>query len=334
MPSTSVHTVETTGKQQFPASYNAFLRVHCESEFNATLELYRRLDSTAGYHYTDRLFECRSRAWFARHEETGEVRVSSNQCRLRWCPLCARAKTNYLMTTVGSWLKFCDHPKFLTLTLKHSDAPLASHVNHLYQAFRQLRKAKLFKEFCTGGIWFFQIKKTKATNEWHPHLHCIITGKYIPQHKLSKLWLKVSHTSHIVDIRSVRDPKKVGDYVARYSARPCNLSDLSVGERMEVFFAMHGRRLVGTWGTARKLSLKPEPCPDAEKWENIGSWSVVTQQCYYSQAAKEIMKAWLTNNPLPPNVSCLNIDAFLDGYDFSFLEDYHWPYTNIQGDPP
>lgn len=311
----SVHKQETTVKKSVCDSYSLYSRASCQDEWQKTHDLYFQVDRESDHPRHERLVECRQRAWFLVNRETRDVRVASNQCRLRWCPLCSKSLQNYRMQTIGDWLHKADHPKFLTFTLKHSNAPLEHQIETLYSSFRKLRLKKQYRALLTGGIWFFQILKSKATNQWHPHLHCIVTGKYVPQKRLSNDWLKITGTSSIVDIRVVSRPEKVAYYVSRYSARPANLKDLDNADAIELISALHGKRLCGTWGDAKKISLKPPPCENPDEWMTIGSWLVVTQTYYYSENSKLILDAFLAKKPLPDFVNILAIEDFVDGKD-------------------
>jgi len=222
---------------------------------------------------------------------------------------------NYRMFSIGDFLQKANHPKFLTFTMKHSNAPLSHQIDNLYKSFRKLRLKKQYQHLIKGGVWFFQIVKSKQSRQWHPHLHCIVTGDYIPQRMISKDWLKITGSSKIVDIRIVKNPEKVAYYVSRYSARPANLSELSVDDGLELIIALHGRRLCGTWGECRCLSMKPPKADNPDEWISIGSWRVVTQSYYFDDNAKTIMDCYLDKRPLPDTVSMDDIQNFIDSRD-------------------
>jgi len=310
---TSVHTQETSvPPTSLPDSYRTFRTRSCVDELRATEQTYSALDIEDGTDRLSHLRECRTKAWFLRELQTGKVSVASNSCKLRWCPLCAKSRAAYISRSVRAWLTIQVKPKLLTLTLKHTSAPLEHQCNYLYQAFRQFRGHKTISREIRGGIWFFQVKKSEISDEWHPHLHCLIDSEYIPQQLLSGIWCKITGGSSIVDIRAVKNPKKAADYVARYAARPTQLSKLSHSDRLEVFKAMHGRRLCGSWGNARIVSLKPPVKIDANAYEHIGTWAVVVGLEGEDPRAAQILEAWRNGTPLTPNISLRDIDQFID----------------------
>lgn len=333
MPSSvpsSVHTEETTLPFSSYETYGECLRHSCVDRYSAAEAVYSYLDDLNDSSKRWRLESCRSNAWFLREVDSGLVRVASNSCHLRWCPLCADSRRAYISFSVSEWLAKQAHPKFLTLTLKHSEAPLDFQIDCLYRCFQNLRKCKEFKRCVPGGIWFFQVKRSKNDGLWHPHLHCLISGLYIPHSFLSRTWLRITRSSDVVDIRPVRDPSKAANDAARYAACPGSLLGLPFEKSVELVLAMHGRRICGTWGTARNVSLRAPKAVDKHKWQNIGSWASVV--CTYDSDAnaRAILDAWRFNNPLPAGISLASVDSSIDGrieldpsdYDYSTFPGY------------
>lgn len=314
MPSSvcQLDNIETTGRFSLPQSYQEFSTSFNRPEWLAVRETYQLMDLSGSTRRSDSLDSCRQIAWFVRNTETGKVRVSSNHCHLRWCPLCATAKKAHVASQLQPWLRTANYPKMVTLTLQHSNAPLSFQVNSLYQAFRKLRKTKLIQSKVTGGIWFFQIKFDVASHQWHPHIHSLMTGKYIPHGLLSTLWLKITHTSFIVDIRPVNDFEKASFEVSRYCARPSPVRDIPKSKRTELFSAMHGRRLCGCWGSARAISLNVPRSDDTGKWERLCRWETLRSHLPFNEDARLIYKAWSTDSVLASDVTLIDADNFID----------------------
>ena len=296
--STLLEPIETTVRQAPSNTLRQHLTRNNPAEIEASRHVYEILGGESPEKRIDRFDKCKSQAWFVRNSETGLVKVVSSSCKLRWCPLCANAKKYHLAEQVSEWLESVDKPKFLTLTLKHSTNCLSDQIDQLYKSFRKLRLFKEYKKLIHGGVWFFQIKKSKHDDLWHPHLHCVIDAKYIDHTKLWKTWLTITHTSKVVDIRSVKDEAQVAEYVARYAARPSDLAELQLGDQLELVTSLHGRRLCGTWGTARVVSLTPSKPQDSDDWKNIGSWWMVATMFDTDKRANHIWKAFQTNKPL------------------------------------
>jgi len=300
--SSNLDAKETSGRFPPPESYRKYCISNCEAEYNATLQTYVETDLNDGTERQYSLENCRTGAWFARNRTTGKIKVLSSSCKLRWCPMCSAARRWFLTQQVSDWLKTATQPKFLTLTLAHSNQPLADQLKHLYDSFRKYRKLNLLKRNVRGGVWFFQIHRAKSDNLWHPHLHCVIDSPWIDKYELSTAWEIVTKTSKIINIKEVKDAESMSGYVARYAARPSILINLDLWSRVELFEALHGRRLVGKWGNARSISLRPGKPPDAENWEKVGYYRQVIWNIETNEKARTIWECY--KNDLPCPIDC------------------------------
>lgn len=306
---TSLDAIETSGRLTMPSSYRGHSVSMCSDELEATRETYAALGGKNPERRMDAFDTCRHRAWFVRHQETGDLRVAAKSCKLRWCPLCAKKKQWFLVEQFRPWAESVDKLKFLTLTLKHSNAPLHDQICSLYTFFQKFRKLKYLRDNMIGGVWFFQITKSKESGQWHPHLHCLIESNFMSQDKLSKLWCRTTLGSTIVDIRSCKDSKKIAEYVGRYSARPSSLAGMELADRIELMEALHGRRLVGTWGTAKDTTLSMQKPDDAGMWKYIGAWSTVCGVLDCDENARKIFNAWRMDKPLEPDIDMYHIET-------------------------
>lgn len=323
--STLVHTEETTARRAIPNTYRDHLLGDRLSEMYAVTETYAAFYANNFAPQLGLLKDCRTKAWFVRHADSGQVRVASNHCNLRWCPLCSESKQVYVTNQVSDWLTTLSHPKILTLTLKHTTSPLSFQLKHLYTSFRLLRQREVLSKAVHGGVWFFQIKKSESDGLWHPHIHALLDTKYIPHELIMNAWQKITQSSNIVHIRQINRPDSSVKHIARYAARPCDLSSLPVDTALELITALHGKKLCGTWGTAKCISLKPERPEDADKWQHIGYWSTVRNLQHDNCQAAAIVFAWLTNKPLEPGINMNSTERVIEGYPESppdFLESY------------
>jgi len=225
---------------------------------------------------------------------------------------------SWITHSTSEWLKHLDRPKFVTFTLRHSSAELNWQISCEYNAFRNLRLNPDFKKYVQGGIWFFHIKKSETDYQWHNHLHCLFDSYYYPQNELKKAWSKVTGGSYIVDIRPIRSPKKAANDAARYAACPCNVTDLTHDELLEVYYALHGRRICGAFGTAKGVPLKPPKLEHPEQWENVGSITAVNGLRYESAEARAIYDAEWFGTPLPAGITVTRIDNFMDNFESRF----------------
>lgn len=299
--------LETSSHHQRKSSYRDFLVSSCRTDIDWNRLIYGTVDSIEKTEKASKYDSCRDYAWFLRHRDTGEIRVASACCKLRWCPLCMRSKRFVITQEVVKWLKNVRRPKFLTFTLRHNDDSLADRLNDLYKFFRNVRRTKWFKRNVKGGVWFFQVTKNPETGRWHPHIHCLVDSNFLPKEKLSELWELITGDSKIVDVRSVKDHKKTAEYVARYASAPCRLLNFSVDDSIEIMQTLHGRRICGTWGTGSDMSFKLTPPDDADRWDRIGNWSVIWHDKANPHWCRIIRLAWIHGQPLqwrPPPDLC------------------------------
>jgi len=225
--------------------------------------------------------------------------------------MCTTAKTSQISASVTRWLKKARGPKLMTLTLKHSSAPLESQIGLLYKSFRTLRLRTPFARAIRGGIWFFQLKWIPESDEWHPHIHCLMDGNFLPKEWLSDEWMKITKGSYIVDIKKVHKIEWAARHVARYCARPCLLSDLPFVRAVEVVQTMHGKRLCGCWGTGKECDLGSIKSLDRSHWKSIGSYDTIQGLSSTVADARSIIKAWQCKITLSPDIDFSAVDDFI-----------------------
>jgi hypothetical protein len=300
-PSLDPH--ETSVPERIIPSYNDYVRRRDRAEWDAALETLISLHPLVSDKRIFRYKHCLDKAWFYRNKSTGEVAVFSGACKDRACPVCASRRSYDLSKKVSEWIAVRKHVRFATFTLRSNDKPLDDQISCLYSAFRKLRRDPRVRRALAAGIWFFQTTFNVDTQQWHPHLHCVTIGRYIPQAELSEAWLRASGDSYVVDLRYVCAPEKVAQYVARYAARPYRLLDLPRARRQEAVLAFFSRRLFGTWGALEARPRIKRDKADLSGWECLGSWSYVKALQGIDWRAEVILIAWQTRTPLQPGVS-------------------------------
>lgn len=329
--SSLVHNIETSGTRTH-LGYREYAVRYKKGEVQLSKLLYKAIDNERRTTYSDSYNACRTRAWFVHNDESHIVRVRSNHCGLRWCPLCSASKSWIYSQQMIPWLGKCKHAKFVTLTLKHSELALSVQLDRIYKSFQSLKKKANFKKYIIGGVWFFQVVKSHKTQQWHPHLHILVDGRYMPQRILRQMWEKITGDSYIVHIEAVKNKQKALEYAARYVARPMSLRGLNNEEFCELFEAFHGRRLCGVFGTARGISFNPDKLPSSGNWVKIGSFDVVMRFKDYDQDATDIYSAWKTGEPLENPCDFSYADLFINsGGDY---DPYHITRAKEKANPP
>ena len=208
-------------------------------------------------HFSD----CGSALWLDRDGTV--LSLSCNHCHDRLCLPCQKSRQNDLIE--GIILKMLDSVapcRFVTLTLKHQDAPLAVQLERLVSCFKSLRSHPEIRPHMAGGVWFIEVKLSKDASRWHPHLHVIVSGEFIDAKRLSQCWLQVTGDSYITDIRSIGSIKERAAYVTKYATKPLHNEVTKDPAKLDEFVtAIKGRRLYqcfGSWSKAKQTQPPPK----------------------------------------------------------------------------
>ena len=185
----------------------------------------------------------------------GKMGVSLARCRDRLCPLCARRRGWTATAKVAAIVRTFNAPRLVTLTLKSNADHLSACVTRLFKSFAELREFEEWDSRVKGGVWALEITRNTTTGLWHAHLHIITDGQYLPQPMLKKLWREITGDSYIVDVRAVHDRAEAARYVAGYIAKPAHAADWPMQSIAEYAVALHGKRLMQPFGSARKAII-------------------------------------------------------------------------------
>lgn len=197
--------------------------------------------------------------------KAGAVGAVWFRCRDRLCPTCARVRSRQTAERVAVATQHADSLRFLTFTLKSSDAPLGEQLDRLYASLRSLRRTAEWKAHVWGGIACVEVTRNAETGQWHPHLHVLADGKYWRQASISNAWRAITGDSPVVDIRAVRSRKNAAQYVAKYSAKPTDLKFWPLHAIADFAAAIHRRRLVLTFGSLHGHKLDADDEPERRK---------------------------------------------------------------------
>lgn len=232
----------------------------------------------------DRLDACGSSAWVEHSPSTDAYRIRASHCGLRSCPRCGRRYALSAADHVREYARAAQGTelKLISLTLRHTSAPLADQLDHLVASWRRLRQRKIWRSHVTSGYGVIEIEYNAAQRQWHPHLHVLAYCSYIPQHALATAWLGVTHTSMIVDIRLVRTPERAASYIAKYLGKPPNLDGHADHHDLlrEWHRAIRHRRMLIPVGGAPPMphNYKP-PITDPTDWEPVATLDSLLDRC-------------------------------------------------------
>lgn len=257
-----------------------------------------------------RFATCGSGARLYRHkEDPNKYQIRSHTCRSRWCTPCSRERGRAIATTLAE-LVGTNTVRFVTLTLKTTTEPLAESLAHLTKSFTRLRRSKLWRSTQAGGAAFLEVKWNPLRDRWHPHLHILVAGKYMPKQQLSEQWKIASGTSYIVDIQLVKNRKDLCNYVTKYVTKSVSTSVTRDEARfIEAINAMHGKRTCATFGSWRGSKLVEKP--ESDDWEYIGTWEDVVASSRFDPASDRYLALlnftkhpehteWGNDNRAPP----------------------------------
>lgn len=195
---------------------------------------------------------------------SGQTGMSLGRCRDRLCPTCSLIRSRQTADRVHAAVARMDSPRFMTLTIRSAGEPLASLLQRLREGFRRLRQTREWQRRVRGGVYAIETTYREASGGWHPHVHLIWDGGYFAQRELSRLWLRCTGDSPIVDVRAIRSKRAVAKYVAKYVAKGVAAMEWPDDKIAEYGDAMHGARLLHTFGNLHGVKLdvdESEPLP-------------------------------------------------------------------------
>ena len=213
----------------------------------------------------ERFASCGSNAWVYQDvNQPTEFKVVSDTCRDRWCLPCGQARARSIAANITERMSR-DRFRFITLTLKSTDQTLEHLLDKLATSFQKLRQVNPWKKLCKGGVAFTEVKHHDDPDRWNVHLHVVVEGAYVPKHDLMKVWHRITGDSYMIDIKLIRHASEVAQYVAKYASKPLDKTVTCDTDALRTaIVALHGRRLISTFGTWRGLDLTEHN--DGREW--------------------------------------------------------------------
>lgn len=188
------------------------------------------------------------------------------RCRDRLCPLCSTHRGREAAAKACKLTESMNAPRFITLTTKANNLPLFLRLRHLVCSFNALRKTDEWKKWVKGGIYALEVTYNASSGQWHPHLHVIADGEYIPQPKLRSMWQKITGDSFVVDVRAIPDRAKAARYIATYVAKPFDVSNWPADAIREYAETLHGVRMINAFGSCHKANpVDTDAAPEVEE---------------------------------------------------------------------
>lgn len=249
----------------------------------------------------ERWDNCGSDCWVRVNKKTGDVALSANTCRHRWCKPCGITRANLIGGNLAGELKRRRFQKFLhiVLTTKSTDHKLRDGKAHIFRAFRDLRRLRLgtvpkskkmrgrvvnwWGQWVRGGAAFFETTlNTDASSpdcgRFHHHLHIIAQGRWVPIEDLRSLWASVSRdekrgfpSSSVVWVERIESAEGAAAEVSKYAAKGIDSAIAADPNKLdELITGLRGSRLCFTFGTWRGFELTATPEFDPADWISLG----------------------------------------------------------------
>jgi hypothetical protein len=217
-------------------------------------------------------------------DEPDRYRVMGSACRDRFCLPCQRDRSRIVGQNVVQFLKHTP-VRFLTLTLKHSNDPLADQLHRLYVCLRTLRRRPVWTANVVGGAAFLEVT-LEDDGRWHPHYHVLLQGKYMPKAEIRRAWHDITGDSYVIDIRMAGGDRDVVRYVSKYASKPFS-GEISrrFDKLCELVRAMKGRRTIVAFGHWRRLTATSE--------ETCHGWDYVCTLTELVERARTQAGEWL-----------------------------------------
>ena len=224
--------------------------------------------------------------------------MQCDKCRDRWCIPCQVEKRYRLQKNIRN-TPLPLPIRFLTLTLRSNRDALSVQIKRIYRSFRLLRQKPPIRNCLRGGVFFLELTLNRDTTQWHPHLHILFSGQYLPVELVRKHWHRITGDSYVVDVRAVANKDVAAAYVTKYVSKQIPAHIYFDPDALdEAVLALRGVRQFQTFGTWKKFRLADEPY-DPDEWENVGRLDVWLQRrSNGDEDANAVMRAVRFTSPI------------------------------------
>lgn len=192
------------------------------------------------------------------------------RCKRKWCPVCSELWAGHLLRETLEALERTDvrprQLRHIVLTLPNAPAgELRPRIAQLYSSFREWRNQG--RRSHTGFFWEAlkgYTAKLEITHSpragWHPHIHVLAhapKGFDATRHSPAReAWTRITSArgvaaslAHGLFVTAPHDSRDAAREVAKYAAKPYDVSGLSSKDLRELSTATHGTRFSSSQGT-------------------------------------------------------------------------------------
>lgn len=217
-------------------------------------------------------------------------------CNQRACPACSRRRSWDLFTRVMEEVgpRILHQPdeyslRWITFTMRSPKwGALAPGLDDLLHAWVRIRRHDhaLWTDNVDGYLFNVEISCNRSSKTWHPHIHVVYTGDFIPQSLLDRAWRRRlaprdreghAQIGRCYVNRPGRSPRTPAENawtaedligclreVTKYTLKPFESDQVPDSAILELHDALHNRRLTGAGGI-----LATSPAPTTPIWANL-----------------------------------------------------------------
>lgn len=212
--------------------------------------------------WAERLASCCRTGFLHVDADTGHTRPWFLKCHSRLCPFCGRGRAAEVADAILLIVDDMQHPKHVTLTYRSRTDTLRQQVRDMRTAFSKLRRHPEWRRRVKGGVYTIETTRNAQTGLWHPHLHLLIDSDYFPQPLLARLWSEVMEGGENVWIRQVTNSRNAAWEISKYVGKPPPAETWPMSATVAYADAVHGTRMLQTFGTSHGKRLPDEnPAP-------------------------------------------------------------------------
>jgi hypothetical protein len=198
--------------------------------------------------------------------DTGIAQTWTSRCKNPLCPTCAQKRAAQLRDQLNVAVATMKDPRTIILTLKSCDTDIGRQLADLRNYFNRLRRTPLWKRSVRGGVATIEVTLNAKTQAYHPHIHLIYDGAFIPVELLRKEWHTITNDSWIIWITQVADRKNAVAELCKYISKPARLTAWAPDKIISYALGTKGRRFFSTFGTLYRVNLNtadenPKPGP-------------------------------------------------------------------------
>jgi len=212
--------------------------------------------------------QCASSLHLFFNQDTGTVREYIHTCKARLCPLCGRRRSAHVAGQMIPLVQAMKRPRHLVLTVKSRPDGLRSQIKDLVRWFAKFRRSPFWRQNVTEGVYTIEATINKRTGLWHPHLHIIFDGEYLPVKRIQYLWHEITGGSEIVWIEEAYSVPGLCQELCKYIGKPQKSDDWTDNQLREYAKAIRGTRMVQTFGKRKPKPINDENPADVVKQDD------------------------------------------------------------------